>query len=154
MMRTTMILASAVAFAAPIALSQPASARPLVTAVEPAEWCWGCGNDVTFDLTVCFEAQVGIHVDRAADSCEILSGRECHARCTPEAVASSCALTLGADAQPRSLALCGAERLDLCREQCDSGGAGFCALRWDGEKNEIVFVDVDICIDLKVDLDR
>lgn len=150
MYRKIMMLIVGIAFAVPLAPAQTLFARPLATPVEPVEWCWGdCGgNNISFDLTVCFQAQIGIDLNREEESCQVLTGRECQARCTPEAVASNCALTLGADAQPRSLAMCGAEQLDLCREQCDSGGAGFCAVRWNDEHDAIVYVNVNICLDL------
>lgn len=143
MFRTMMMFTSATAFALPMALSQPATARPLATPVDPVGWCWGdCESDkdddndndkdidIDIDIKVCFKAEFG--EDRDVDSCEIVTGRECLARCTPEAVAASCELSLADGVSPRSLASCEDERMDACREQCYSGGAGFCELRGGG----------------------
>jgi hypothetical protein len=141
-----MMLTSAIAFALPMALSQPATARPLATPAEPAEWCWGdCDSDkdedgddevdvdIEIDIKICIEAKFDDDHNRATvGSCEVLTGRECLARCTPEAVAASCALDLADGMSTRALNSCADERLDTCREQCFSGGAGFCEVRGGG----------------------
>lgn len=154
MFRNILMFATAIAFAAPIALTQPASARPLSIQTDPAEWCWGCdghggghsgggsgGGVQILALQICFQALL-INIDREVDSCQVLSGAACEERCTPEAVAESCALEFAADASPRSLAACGAERIDECRDLCNSGGAGFCDLsRSGGGDNIFVFLN-------------
>lgn len=139
MLRNMMMLTTAIAFVVPMALSQPSAARPLATPAQPAEWCWGdCDSDhdgdgdggsvdIEIDLKICIEAKFDHRAN--VESCEVLQGRACLARCTPEAVAASCALDLADGMSPRALASCEDERLDTCREQCFSGGAGFCEVR-------------------------
>lgn len=158
MMRKILLAAPVLAFALPFAFAQPTSARPLATAPEQADFCWGeCDDDDggSINLQLCVEVQIEVQVERDYQ-CEIQDGPACFANCTAEAVTPLCLAELGDRAGARALAACQAEREATCRSQCDSGGAAFCAsdLRWDEHDDDddgasgdkVIFIDLDVCI--------
>lgn len=53
-------------------------------------------------------------------------GPACLPRCTAEALAPGCLAELSEHARPRELAVCAADRVDVCRDQCMRGGADSC----------------------------
>ncbi|MDC0670835.1 hypothetical protein [Nannocystis radixulma] len=166
-----MLLIPALAFALPFALPQPSQARPLTAETPQVAWCWGdsCEDDhqedeeninIEIDLMLCVWVDIGMETR----SCEMRSGPACIDSCSFAAVAPGCLAELGGRARPRDMAVCQAERVELCRSQCDFGGAAFCDAagrgggheRWDDDDNEWdddevnVFVNIDVCVDLEI----
>ena len=151
MLRKILMLCPALAFALPLVAAGPSLARPLSLPAQPAEWCWGgddCG-DFGDDLllAVCTQIQIFVQTgqdDRAYD-CDTLAGPTC-------------------------LASCAGEGGDLCRSQCDGGGALFCApsdlkTRWggwnddddddddhdnDNDQDDLVFINTETCLELNL----
>jgi hypothetical protein len=141
------------------------------------------GDDDFIALQVCFQAQLVLAEDHRSYSCDLVEGPQCLSNCTAEAVAPLCQSEIASRARGGDFASCQEERLAACRSQCESGGAAFCrpedelkARRDDNddhddddkdddkdddidadieihEEDGLIFIDVEICLDLVVDKD-